>query len=63
MELGLVTQPVVVVDVDADVYVDADDDAVLDVGKVMAVERRSDQPDLRTDYQVPDAINRLDRQL
>lgn len=61
--LELVTQPVITVDVDVGVYADADDDAVPDVNTVMVAEHLSNQPDLRNDYRVPDAINRLDRQL
>lgn len=57
------TQPVVTVDVDVDEYADADDDGVLDVSKVKAVERRSNQLDLKTDCRVRGATNQLDRQL
>lgn len=62
----LAMQPVIVVDVDADGCVDADGDAVLErfcMRTAMVAERQSDRHDLRTDYRVPDAINRLDRQL
>lgn len=63
MELVLVTQPVIIVDVDVDECVDADGDEVLDVSTVMEEEHLLSQLDLKTDYRVPDAINQLDRQL
>lgn len=63
VELVLATQPVIIVDVDVDECVDADGDAVPDVSTVMAVEHLLDRLDLRTDYQVHDAIDQLDRQL
>lgn len=65
MVLVLVRLPAIIADVDVDEYVDADDDAneVLDVSTVMEVEHLLDQPDLKTDYQVPAVINRPDRLL
>lgn len=60
MVLDLAVQPVIIVDVDANVYADVDDDAVLVVNMVTMVQHLN-QHDPKIDYPIHVAINQLDQ--
>lgn len=60
MVLVPVVQPVIIVDVDANVYADVDDDVILVVNTVTVVQHLS-QLDPKIDCPIHVAINRLDQ--
>lgn len=60
MVLVLAVQPVIIVDVDANVYADVDDDVILVVNMVTVVQNLS-QHDPKIDYPIHVVINLLDQ--